>query len=91
MLAHDVDTSKILLGKIMELMRYHLIRFYSTEEFTGFLTCEKLLFLMVNFIVEIRMTATPGEGAHITFGTELVAKHAPQTYLQWLSNIIMQS
>ena len=34
------------------------------------------MLLMVNFIVEIRMTATPGEGAHITFGTELVAKHA---------------
>ena len=34
---------------------------------------------MVNFIVEIRMTATPGEGAHITFGTELVAKHALQS------------
>ena len=34
------------------------------------------MLLMVNFIVEIRMTATPGEGAHITFGTELVVKHA---------------
>ena len=32
-----------------------------------------------------------GEGAHITFWTELVAKHAHQTYLQWLSNITMQS
>ena len=41
--------------------------------------------------LEIRMTATPGEGAHITFWTELVAKHAHQTYLQWLSNITMQS